>query len=164
MAVLIPDAIERPKRNAPTVVEAAIDGIFARVQEWLVKDDQPERTREQLKEVLQYGGQDGYAAAKELDTYHCWSVDSELVEILNGFSGYLCSSHRAAVRKWAKEVEPKPSHVLGQIVRGKWGNDFVQGEIVAINTEYATYTIRRPSDAPGCGAIIDWEAAQEPTP
>jgi hypothetical protein len=159
---------DRPRRNSPAVKEAALADFMPRVLKWMrqggdnVRDDELPEIQEQLLEALDFGN-DGYQAASQLDRWHSWSCDSELVEILDGWPSCLYSAEDKAVRRWVKENKPQPPYPLGAHV--EFGDAIESpnyGEIVRIDAERATYTIRRPGDAaPGQlgtqGVIIAFE-------
>ncbi len=159
MAVLIPDAIERPTSKTPAVREKAVREFMPEVIEWLGDDaGDEEELFKQLSEVLNPWN-DGYEAAKELERRWYWSVDAELVGILENFSDYGVKEN--AVKAWVIEVQPKPTFKLGDRVvwKRKLSPD-IEGTITKIYAETAQYIVSKDGEAKGCGTYVNWEDAQ----
>ena len=124
-----------------------------------IGEDERDRTRKALDDAFEYR-EDGYDAAKNLDSYHGWSPDAELVEVLDGFGSELWKAHRDAVAAWVKEYDITPMLAVGMRCKAKWGHEEITGWVKDIDTEHATYTVQRTEHENG-GAIVDFEDAEE---
>lgn len=139
----------RPSDSSDEIMIAVADGLLPRVLEWLSargeKTDarENEHTRGQLLEALDRAiDWDGYKLCRALSG---WEADTELVEIMDDASTLGRSAHRKAVARWVADFDIRPAHSLGDIVRIDHRGAVVEGEIVRIEAEEASYTIHCPS-------------------
>lgn len=157
-----PHAVDRPTKHTPAVRAKAIDSMLEDVMKHeAIGEDERDRTRKALDDAFEFRD-DGYEAAKNLDSYHGWSPDADLVEVLDGFSSDLWKAHREAVAAWVKEYDIKPALKIGMRCKAKWGNEEITGVVKEIDDKHATYTVQRTDDENG-GAIVDFEDAEEIT-
>jgi hypothetical protein len=160
VAALFPHAVDRPSSHTPAVRAKAVEAILDDVMK---QEDIPEGEREQTRKALEDAFEykdDGYDAAKTLDTYHGWCPDASLVETLDCFSGELWRTHREAVAAWVKEYSITPQFKVGDRVEATWGYEEITGTIRSIDTDVAQYTIQRTPDENG-GAIVNFEDTRE---
>lgn len=161
MAVLIPDAIERPTDETPSVRAKALDDLLGRFLEWVAADgeqiteDERERARNQLDESLKWH-RNGYETAKDLERIG-YSPDAELVDMLDGWDGDLICAEDAAVRAWVKEVQPKKLHAVGDRIRAKYGSKVIEGKIIGGDDASALYYVRTAECKPHSSHIVKWE-------
>jgi hypothetical protein len=163
MTVLIPDAIDRPTSWTSAVREKALKALLPQVLEWLGEEaGDEEQILKQLDSVLN-GWNDGFKAAKELEDRYYWDGDSELVDILDGFSDY--SIVQDAVKAWVKECKPLPTFKLGDRVIWKRQHcKDIEGRITEICADTAQYIVSNDTDAKGCGTYVNWEDAEAVKP
>jgi hypothetical protein len=125
--------MERPKVTPEIVAEAARQ--LAADNGW--RD-------EQAADIAKYYKQwtDGYALAKELDSWCGWDIDVSTVEALDCMGPLVRELHRKVCLKWAKENDIQPPLPIGTMT--------TKGEITGIyEHDAAYYKVREP------GAIND---------
>lgn len=164
MPALFPNTVDRPTNRTPAVRELAIDSLLADVLDWLRSSGDKCDSEREIAEVRQQLSEaatwhfDGYQIAKELDRRWHWEADSELVDVLDGWHGYVWSAERKAVAKWVETYDIKPAFAIGDAVTAKWGGDDIVGVVHAIDTKHATYSIER-TDEPkdGSWSLVKFE-------
>jgi hypothetical protein len=118
--------MERPQVTRDMIAQAARS--LATSNGW---DDR------QVQDVVKHwrSHMDGYALAKELDTYCGWVIDTSDVEALDGLSSDVREIHRRACISWAREQKIQPPLPIGTMT--------TKGQITGIS-EYdgACYLIR----------------------
>ena len=151
--------MERPTEQTASVRADALDMLLPEVMAWLKTDGDEAGVRKNLEAAVTdcSWDDDGYALAKYLDTRCYWSVDAELVEVLEMWGVY---EHRAlskAVKWWVRACNITPQHAVGDVVRAKWGHETIEGTITKICDEEATYVVTKQGDKPGYGAVVKFE-------
>jgi len=132
----------RPKHTdipAKAVAEKLADDVMA----WLDEEHTRESVIDDLEKAIAYG-LDGYAIAKYLDSDLGWSVDADLVEILENSYWIESSLHDKAVEAWVMACGIKPRLQLWAPVKVKTratNNKVVDGLIVSIDEKRGTYTV-----------------------
>jgi hypothetical protein len=114
---------ERPKQSDPAIREKAIAALAEDCAKWA--DDKPEDWIEPLSRLHFY--RNGYELASDLERYAHVSPDLELVEIMEGASGYVWEAHREAVKAWIDENNIRPTLEVGARVRFSRGEGFING-------------------------------------
>lgn len=94
------------------------------------------------RRVMKYRWRDdGYEIAKELERHCYFTPDSVLVSALDEVSYEVTNILKKHIRQWVKVENIKPTHAIGEIVTGTYGNQKGQGEIVEIYEEDAAYGV-----------------------
>jgi len=104
-------------------------------------------TAEALKElfsVSELSGEDGYELAKKMERNWSADVDTELVNILDGFSHIIHMTCNEAERQWVKDCCITPKHSVGYIVKTTVRGKEYFGTIVSIYKDQAQYIINIP--------------------
>lgn len=153
----------RPTDTSDDVVRAAVrEDLWPDVCAWLIDGgwdesddtDEVERCIDELVEAVRYE-HDGYRRAKSLDD---WNPDTDLVEILSGFSVY--KARQKAVAEWVAETNPKPPCGEGDLVSFSTSIfDKPEQGIVAKSDPYtATFVVRvkKPNSTVNYSGIA-WE-------
>ena len=146
----------RPTENDEDVIELAVDRLLPKVLRWLGKDaTDPAGTREDLKHHIDC--LDGYEFAKALEWQNHWSVDAELVEILDGW--HLHEAVSELTPKWVESFGVYPLKRVGEHVAWKG----FPCEITGIDLKRGTYTLFSPQEGhvrKGLGShghLVAWE-------
>jgi len=126
-----------PRDNDEVVVKHAIQEILPQVATWLRNNgeddaDQASVVADLLQAVRR--SSDGYDIARTLERHLHWSPDSELVEILEGFSTY--SAHRKALKAWVANHGVVATFGVGD--RALWRGR--PGEVRAVDPETTLIT------------------------
>lgn len=106
-----------------------------------------DETADSLKKLFSISDiymEDGYELAKTMEKDWGLEVDTELVNVLDGFSNIIHMACSAAERKWVKDCWITPKHVIGDIVTTKVKGKEYQGTIVEIHNDLAEYVINIP--------------------
>lgn len=130
----------RPMVTDPDVIQAAIQKVLPEVVQWcrLGEDLSPEsEIADDLRKVVDLSD-DGYGLCRNLEKYHHWTCDSELVAILDN----LCvSSARGSMEiEWVKAYRVYPGHLPGAKV--EWRGH--PAEILGSNSD-GKYTVNVPA-------------------
>lgn len=142
-----PIRIKRPDFNSINFGEAYKE-MAEEILEWMNDDNvELEDIISDLKECFSPQGikmSDGYELAKELDRDCGYDVNTELVNILDGFSHKLYMECQKFEKKWVIDCNITPKHSIGDKVHISRKGKIYEGEISAINNEVAEYTICVP--------------------
>lgn len=87
---------------------------------------------------------DGYAIARQLDDRKGWSIDTSIVEALEGFSFILDQELDKAIKSWIEENDIQPPFPIKTRVKLHTGET---GEIDMIRRETAEYFIKIDGDS-----------------
>lgn len=164
---LFPEAIRRPSLNDKAVRAVALDEMVGLVRDWLSNDGRMDEaceaeTREILDDHMWHSN--GFEIAKAFDR-RGFSVDAELVQLLDDATGAIYQAHARAVREWVTAANPQPKLAIGSPVVTP-GPKQADGEIVKIDPRDATYTVFVESlghvrEGMGThGLIYVWEAVE----
>lgn len=103
-----------------------------------------EETAEDLKKLFSISEiytEGGYELAKKMERSWAVDVDTELVNILDGFSNIVHMACREAERNWVKDCWITPKHSIGDVVKTKVRGKEYEGTIVSIYNDLAEYVI-----------------------
>ncbi len=126
----------RPTRDMAFVTANAIAELAKRCMDW----DEAASTQEDWIAALTpavAGMHDGYEIARYLDDHSSVSPDAELVEILDGWNGFVAMAQHAAVATWVTLHNIVPELAAGAACRV----DGMDGVIVQIDRQQACYTV-----------------------
>ncbi|WP_056802334.1 hypothetical protein [Bosea sp. Root381] len=102
----------RPKYRDPQIVAAAVNDVLDDVTRWLGADARdPEAVK---RDLIRCADDDAYRFAKNLDDRAYWYPDSDLVEILDGYSTW--SARDKATKEWVSAHNITVPHAIGDVV------------------------------------------------
>lgn len=150
----------RPKSYDKAFTEAACREILAEVQSWI---GEPCDADEILADLVRCADPEAYRFARNLEDRCGYDPDTDLVDILEGYSTY--EPHRAAVKAWVSENGISVPYETGQevMLRGRLSR------IVNIKTETAEIVVQ-PVEPDGRnygetgGWVHPFEDAKQPAP
>lgn len=132
--------MNRPNRFSEDIIAKIADALLPKVLRWM---DEPEANesavRKDLLDILDTHNIDGYQLARELD-YLGWSVDAELVTILDEVSFILYNTVSQAEKVWVLANSIKPEFSVGDKVQRSGYKDV--GTITSIAEDKGYYGIR----------------------
>lgn len=143
------DVPARPPHYSLSVDKIVANSLLPHVLTWLKSngDDHIEEEHddilEQLTESL-FMHDDGYSVSKHLDEKCMWSVDSELVGILDDVGHLRYHAHESLVEGWVVQHHILPEYSVGQRVtfkKQRYEKEAVEGVITAVREKTATYLI-----------------------
>ena len=153
---------KRPGRYDEATMALAVDLLLHRLRDsgldGLRELEDSEQVREDLEDALRASwAEDGYEMGRCLE-HSGWTVDAQLVEILDG--GALDDATRQRVAEWVESEGIEPALTLGAAVTYE-GHP---ATIVRIDAKVAQYTVNvpamehvRPGDLGTCGVIVPFE-------
>lgn len=150
-------APRRPRQHDADVVRAVAEDMTAEFADWCEEKPGPEHT-EMLVKALSWGGHNGYAIAKRLESQAYIEPDALLVELLDGAAWW--RHERAAVIAWVSANNITIPHQIGDEVTTRHG----VGVVTKINSAEATLYVRTPEQAETSAWIVAVEdsSAVEP--
>ena len=85
---------------------------------------------------------DGYSLARNLDRFHHWDPNGQMVEVLCEMETLRWQEHTNAVKAWVKRANPKAEFAVGDIVTFTCPSTGERtGPIFSIDTEEARYVV-----------------------
>jgi hypothetical protein len=104
-------------------------------------------TADSLKELFSVSElltENGYELAKKMERNWALNIDTELVNILDGFSSIIYTACNEAERKWVKDCCITPKYSVGYIVKTTVKGKEYFGKIVSVYNNQAQYVINIP--------------------
>lgn len=139
-----PIRIKRPSIDNINFDEA-YNEMAEEILDWL-KD--PNCTTEEIVSDLKENFQpyelensDGYELAKEFESNYGYDADTELVNIMDGFSHIIYTACKKAERKWVQDCRITPKYSIGDKVHVSHKAKIYEGEIADIKNDLAEYVI-----------------------
>jgi hypothetical protein len=138
---------ERPVYNCDEVCAATAEALYNDVKAWLTQAGDPapdkQETLKDLARAISHSMlMDGYEIAKELDDDGWFNINSELVEILDKAYWNAKNAHRELIKKWIVENNITNQFNVGDVVTvNRKYKKPVQGEIIDMNKDEATYSV-----------------------
>jgi hypothetical protein len=165
----------KPDKHDAAVVEKAFEAFWPKIWQDLknvddVTEDSQQEWKDSAWKVLgRTYHEDGYELAKEFEDEN-WEVDSEFVEMIDGWGHELYTAHKKAVAEWVEANKITPKLAAGTKVKVnvhhiRTGKDIHDGEIIQIDTGRGQYHvfveslnhIRPNSGKSGCtGIMVDY--------
>ena len=136
-----------PRPNQAAAIPGAVAALLPLILAY-TKDNSPEEVASDLTKMLENTSElDGYHCARELEQICCWTVDMELVEILDGASWHIYEEKRRLTELWVRDYEIAPKLAVGRAVQVRqWYGPLMQsdlkpGLIVDIELPHAEYCV-----------------------
>lgn len=146
--------MKRPTRYDDCVKRRAAELALPQVKSWLGEGFNPtdEEIMEDMMDSIDEG--DGFAIVEHLKRRHHWEVDSELVEIMEGW--FISSAQEELEKHWVKCLGVTLDIPIGAQVKIKRIMDQknVQGEVVKHYPETAKYGVRTPDQKDNSNWIL----------
>lgn len=135
---------KRPRIHDDNIQEQAIDKFMPKFSKWCQQDSEEEleAIKEELMERIDYGS-DACEIMSDLKSYNCWSVDRDLLDLIEDTQHEMWEVYHREVKKWVKEQYIELEHAVGTNVKAKQGlfdKEFV-GEIIRLDPEEGTYLV-----------------------
>jgi hypothetical protein len=149
----------RPKANEKRFWLESVKSSMKEIEAWSEGEIQSD-DEEAINQVVEAcrSGADGYSRAKHLDDRFMWSVDSELVEILESISTY--RAHGRAVEEWVQTFDIQPELEVGAKVSYRGHS----GTITDVWPKTGNYIVQtdkwvedNPSQPASCGIVAPYE-------
>jgi hypothetical protein len=157
-------AMERPSRHNEAVLNDALDSFMPEVLKYLQDESDQDGVRRDILKVVEFGETDGYELARDLERWHHWASDRELVDVMDGWSGHLYDAHKKAVEWWVRATGLKPACKVGDRIRAKHGGEVIEGPIHEVNERQAYYVVTlkgTPNQVGWHGAHVNYEDVLE---
>jgi hypothetical protein len=137
-------AIERPDQYSEDNLRFAAEKLAdAMIADGSLDGDREEVVAD-LADVLKDGHHDdGYQLARSLESYHCWSPNTGIVEHLDMAWHYVNEAHRKSVKEWVDANGIKADRKVGDPVRIRDGRkpELIDGVIATIYEDEARYVV-----------------------
>jgi len=160
----------RPTYRDAGVLERTVEGLLPAIMEW---DGGTEGDKEDLRialtDAFESEGKDVYRIAKHLDEQKLWTVNQELLRVLEALDPIWWQAELDVVKEWVLDHQIKPEFQIGAKIRvpyRKAREGVIVGEVVRIDHNRAVYLVFCKSlghvrGGVGCqGLIIEYENAQ----
>jgi hypothetical protein len=136
--------MKRPTIRDESVIRSTAEELLVKINKWATADTglSVEELEDTLNDV--HGGPtaNGYDLAKFLDSEFGIEPDAQLVEILDCTWGIADGFLRKITKEWVYQYKIIPGKKIGDLVSIKYQkSDIVTGEITAIDTDLAKYTV-----------------------
>jgi hypothetical protein len=134
----------RPKVYSEDVLEMTLDKLMPSVMKWHGSSSGEEgEIREDVKCAIEFED-NSYEIVKYLEDTCFWSVDRDLIDVMDEVSHFRYLSHKYYVEKWVLNNGVTPKGQLGQSVSFKQKGQQVAGTIKKIIEEEAKYLVFCP--------------------
>ena len=141
----------RPSQRDEVVVQEACKKLLPQVMNWIEGDSEEDEVLQDLIDAVSSSSDsDGYKLARELETHNFWDVDSELVDILSNVFGHLQDEFWKAEAVWVKEYDIMPKLKIGDRVKWKGKDGFVNG----VEEKQGRYVVRHDSEVGKFGGYL----------
>jgi len=132
---------KRPNKYDEDIIEKVVEALSQRCMKHQGTNDK-KSICEDLKSVLMDClDDDSYKTARMLDDDCYWSVDSELVDILENIMPLQYKYYESKIEKWVLENNIKPLYQVGDKVNVTSNNKPYKGEVIEIYKKNATYCV-----------------------
>lgn len=151
--------VPRPSRGGPETKIFAVKKI-AELLDSLTKDAplEDDERNEISNDLFSYN--DGYRAARHLDSRYGWEIDALMVQSLDEIDGINQAAHLAAIKEWVRALTSLPRPLEKGARVGFFDNGkIVWGRIYNVDADTWRCTINvpelghRPFDSQGVGVI-----------
>lgn len=141
----------RPKMYGGDVTELVLDALMPKVLDWMrsagddpdtMSDGYVAEVRDDIRDAIEHED-DGYKIVRALER-DGWSVDRELVDILDDAIFERIEAHKSAVKAWVTTNNVSPKFSVGQRVTFKqrpFDKETVTGEVTKVVDDEATYVV-----------------------
>lgn len=134
----------RPTIHDETVLRAAVDRHMPEILAWCDEDDADDEERERIVQHFvsaMEGENDAYEVCRDLDLYHGYCPDRELVDLVDRVLRRRHDALDAAERAWVAEVQPAITfevgdHVTWHRIRMCKAGTYT-GEVIKVDAERA---------------------------
>lgn len=129
---------------------------------WDYRDEDEREMAEQIAGEAHGQHEDGYSLARRLDDHCGWTIDTELVDVLDNWSSHARCVLEEAQKTWREQHKPVAAFDVGARVRLKDGS---VGVVTDTDYQYgvAQYLVRIDGDPLADSAearrIVNWEDA-----
>jgi hypothetical protein len=130
----------RPKRFSENVLEETVDLMMPSVMKWFGSSEDEEEIRDNIKQVLEFED-DSYQIAKELEDNLYWSVDRELINVLDEVKWRRDEAHKGVVYAWVVQNCVTPKLTLEQKVQFRHKGRILEGIVTKIYESEAKYLV-----------------------
>jgi hypothetical protein len=139
------DPSKRPSQRSPEILEAAAVELLKTLADKDTPHTDPSAVDQVAKALNGSSSWDGYDICRELESRFYWQPDAQMVDTFDGAFSVILQAHRAKVASWVSEKDIRPQKAVGDVVDVTYRGESYQGEITAVRTETAEYTVMIPA-------------------
>jgi hypothetical protein len=136
--------MKRPTIRDESVIKSTAEELLVKINKWATEDTglSVEDLEDTLNDICGGPTANGYDLAKFLDSEFDFEPDAQLVETLDGTWFIADGFLNKAIKEWVYQYKIFPGNKIGDMVSININKrDIVTGEITAIDTDLAKYTV-----------------------